>query len=157
ARAQIAPVRDGAREAGGRIRRPPPPAGGHGRPLRAHPHVQLPAGARDRPPHRPDALPLKRRAGRRPRRDHHGADVGRTNGADGETAMKTELLCPTPEALSRAGELLRGGEVVGFPTETVYGLGANALDAAAVEKIFAAKGRPGDNPLIVHIRAAEEL
>ena len=71
--------------------------------------------------------------------------------------MKTELLSPTPEALSRAGELLRGGEVVGFPTETVYGLGANALDAAAVEKIFAAKGRPGDNPLIVHIRAAEEL
>ena len=54
--------------------------------------------------------------------------------------MKTELLSPTPEALSRAGELLRGGEVVGFPTETVYGLGANALDASAVEKIFAAKG-----------------
>ena len=71
--------------------------------------------------------------------------------------MKTELLSPTPEALSRAGEFLRDGEVVGFPTETVYGLGANALDAAAVEKIFAAKGRPGDNPLIVHIRAAEEL
>ena len=71
--------------------------------------------------------------------------------------MKTELLSPTPEALSRAGELLRGGEVVGFPTETVYGLGANALDALAVEKIFAAKGRPGDNPLIVHIAAAEEL
>ena len=71
--------------------------------------------------------------------------------------MKTELLSPTPEALSRAGELLRGGEVVGFPTETVYGLGANALDASAVEKIFAAKGRPGDNPLIVHIAAAAEL
>ena len=71
--------------------------------------------------------------------------------------MKTELLSPTPEALSRAGELLRGGEVVGFPTETVYGLGANALDALAVEKIFAAKGRPGDNPLIVHIAAAAEL
>ena len=43
--------------------------------------------------------------------------------------MKTELLSPTPEALSRAGEFLRDGEVVGFPTETVYGLGANALDA----------------------------
>ena len=70
--------------------------------------------------------------------------------------MKTELLSPTPEALSRAGQLLRGGEVVGFPTETVYGLGANALDALAVEKIFAAKGRPGDNPLIVHIAAAED-
>lgn len=71
--------------------------------------------------------------------------------------MKTELLFPTPEALARAGELLRSGEVVGFPTETVYGLGANALDEAAVEKIFAAKGRPGDNPLIVHIADADGL
>ena len=71
--------------------------------------------------------------------------------------MKTELLSPTPEALARAGELLRSGEVVGFPTETVYGLGANALDEAAVEKIFAAKGRPGDNPLIVHIADADGL
>ena len=71
--------------------------------------------------------------------------------------MKTELLFPTPEALARAGELLRSGEVVGFPTETVYGLGANAMDEAAVEKIFAAKGRPGDNPLIVHIADADGL
>lgn len=71
--------------------------------------------------------------------------------------MKTEILSPTPGALARAGELLRAGEVVGFPTETVYGLGANALDEAAVEKIFAAKGRPGDNPLIVHIADADAL
>ena len=71
--------------------------------------------------------------------------------------MKTELLFPTPEALARAGEHLRSGEVVGFPTETVYGLGANAMDEAAVEKIFAAKGRPGDNPLIVHIADADGL
>ena len=71
--------------------------------------------------------------------------------------MNTELLSPTSEALARAGELLRAGEVVAFPTETVYGLGANALDAAAVEKIFAAKGRPGDNPLIVHIAEANDL
>ena len=71
--------------------------------------------------------------------------------------MNTLLLPPTGEALDRAGALLRAGEVVAFPTETVYGLGANALDAAAVDKIFAAKGRPGDNPLIVHICRAQEL
>ncbi|MEF9918207.1 MAG: L-threonylcarbamoyladenylate synthase [Eubacterium sp.] len=53
--------------------------------------------------------------------------------------------------LSKAGELLMAGETVVFPTETVYGLGANAFDEAAVQKIFDAKGRPADNPLIVHI------
>lgn len=65
--------------------------------------------------------------------------------------MNTELLTPTPETLARAAALLQAGEVVGFPTETVYGLGADALNSSAVEKIFEAKGRPGDNPLIVHI------
>jgi len=50
-----------------------------------------------------------------------------------------------------AAEALRTGELVAFPTETVYGLGANALDAGAVARIFAAKGRPGDNPLIIHV------
>ena len=59
------------------------------------------------------------------------------------------------EGLSRAGAILREGGLVGFPTETVYGLGANALDAAAVAGIFAAKGRPGDNPLIVHVAELE--
>ena len=53
--------------------------------------------------------------------------------------------------IEEAAALLQQGEVVAFPTETVYGLGANALDAAAVAKIFAAKGRPNDNPLIVHV------
>lgn len=53
--------------------------------------------------------------------------------------------------IQEAAQLIRKGEVVAFPTETVYGLGANALDAGAVKKIFEAKGRPGDNPLIVHI------
>ncbi|MBO7424452.1 MAG: Sua5/YciO/YrdC/YwlC family protein, partial [Clostridiales bacterium] len=53
------------------------------------------------------------------------------------------------EGLKDAAEHLNAGEVVAFPTETVYGLGANALDAEAVDKIFEAKGRPGDNPLIV--------
>jgi len=57
--------------------------------------------------------------------------------------------------LSNASELIRAGELVGFPTETVYGLGANALDPAAVEKIYAAKGRPGTSPLIVHVSSIE--
>ena len=55
------------------------------------------------------------------------------------------------EALSRAGALLRAGGLVAFPTETVYGLGANALDAVAVRRIFTAKGRPSYNPLIAHV------
>ncbi len=65
--------------------------------------------------------------------------------------METKVLQPTPEALREAGELLRRGELVAFPTETVYGLGADALNADAVRSIFAAKNRPADNPLIVHI------
>ncbi len=56
-----------------------------------------------------------------------------------------------PDGIRRAGEILRQGGLVAFPTETVYGLGANALDADAAEKIYRAKGRPSDNPLIVHI------
>jgi L-threonylcarbamoyladenylate synthase len=57
--------------------------------------------------------------------------------------------------LERAAELIREGELVAFPTETVYGLGANALDAAAVAKIFAMKGRPASSPLIVHVASIE--
>ena len=59
--------------------------------------------------------------------------------------------------ISRAAGYLRAGELVAFPTETVYGLGSNALDGNAVKKIFAAKGRPQDNPLIVHIADASAL
>ena len=55
------------------------------------------------------------------------------------------------EQIDAAAELLRSGQVVAFPTETVYGLGASALDPEAVKRIFSAKGRPADNPLIVHI------
>ena len=74
--------------------------------------------------------------------------------------MKTEIIqideknidCPNEQSkLQRAAELIRGGGLVVFPTETVYGLGANATDAAAVKKIYEAKGRPADNPLIVHL------
>src|SRR3982750_2448989 len=54
-------------------------------------------------------------------------------------------------AIEKAAEILRRGGLVAFPTETVYGLGANALDAAAVARIFSAKGRPSYNPLIVHV------
>lgn len=58
--------------------------------------------------------------------------------------------------IERAAQRLRDGELVAFPTETVYGLGANALDANAVAKIYAAKGRPAYNPLIVHLADASE-
>jgi len=57
--------------------------------------------------------------------------------------------------ITRAGALIRAGELVAFPTETVYGLGANALDPAAVEKIYRAKGRPMSSPLIVHVSSIE--
>lgn len=59
--------------------------------------------------------------------------------------------------IKQAAELLRQGEVIAFPTETVYGLGGNALSTSAVEKIFKAKGRPSDNPLIVHIAEVSQL
>ena len=59
--------------------------------------------------------------------------------------------------IEQASELIRAGQVVAFPTETVYGLGANALDPRAVEKIFKAKGRPGDNPLIVHVSKTRDV
>jgi L-threonylcarbamoyladenylate synthase len=59
--------------------------------------------------------------------------------------------------LREAAQLLQRGEVIGFPTETVYGLGADATNTEAVEKIFVAKGRPSDNPLIVHIASMEQL
>jgi L-threonylcarbamoyladenylate synthase len=63
----------------------------------------------------------------------------------------------TPEEIARAAALLRAGELVALPTETVYGLGADASNAQAVAKIFAAKGRPADHPLIVHLADAESI
>ncbi len=66
--------------------------------------------------------------------------------------MITKILdALAPGSVERGAELIKNGEIVAFPTETVYGLGANGLDAAAVSKIFKAKGRPSDNPLILHI------
>lgn len=64
---------------------------------------------------------------------------------------RVDPAAPDPIVIETAAAVLRRGGLVAFPTETVYGLGANALDPAAVEKIFAAKGRPPDNPLIAHI------
>lgn len=61
------------------------------------------------------------------------------------------------KAMLEAAEVLQNGNMVAFPTETVYGLGANALDASASKKIYEAKGRPSDNPLIVHISNEEQL
>ena len=63
--------------------------------------------------------------------------------------IKTQLL--TEKDIEAAAAILRAGGLVGIPTETVYGLGANGLDPAAVRRIFEAKGRPQDNPLILHI------
>src|SRR5690606_31347521 len=67
------------------------------------------------------------------------------------------VLADEPEAavIAEAAEVLRQGGLVAFPTETVYGLGANALDAAAVEAIYTAKGRPAINPIIVHVSDVE--
>ncbi|OHD11396.1 MAG: threonylcarbamoyl-AMP synthase [Spirochaetes bacterium GWB1_48_6] len=69
--------------------------------------------------------------------------------------MKTNIFAP--ENAASAAPLIRKGGLVVFPTETVYGLGANALNPAACTKIFSAKGRPSDNPLIVHISGKEML
>jgi L-threonylcarbamoyladenylate synthase len=69
--------------------------------------------------------------------------------------VAVDPLNPDPRTLSHAGEILRSGGLVAFPTETVYGLGANALDATAVARIFDAKGRPAYNPLIVHVEDEE--
>jgi L-threonylcarbamoyladenylate synthase len=62
---------------------------------------------------------------------------------------------PDPEIIRRAAALIRSGKLVAFPTETVYGLGANALDAEAVARIFRVKGRPASSPLIVHVHSPE--
>ncbi|MBQ9009387.1 MAG: threonylcarbamoyl-AMP synthase [Clostridia bacterium] len=71
--------------------------------------------------------------------------------------MDTKVLKPTEENIRYAGSLIAAGQLVAFPTETVYGLGADARNGAAVASIFRAKGRPGDNPLIVHVSESGEI
>jgi L-threonylcarbamoyladenylate synthase len=79
-----------------------------------------------------------------------------------EDQLKTKLFViknplAAKEEIKAAARILMAGGLVAFPTETVYGLGANALDVNAVEKIFLAKGRPADNPLIVHVAEASAM
>lgn len=71
--------------------------------------------------------------------------------------MQTQVLPANEDTLHQAAALFHQGQLVAFPTETVYGLGANALDREAVLSIFAAKGRPADNPLIVHVWHRDQL
>ena len=71
--------------------------------------------------------------------------------------METKILSTSENDIALAGEIIRGGGLVAFPTETVYGLGANALDETAVKSIYKAKGRPSDNPLIVHIAEKKDI
>lgn len=76
--------------------------------------------------------------------------------------MKTKVLKVNPEnpeeeAVRQAGEILKNGGLVAFPTETVYGLGGDGMNPASSEKIYAAKGRPSDNPLIIHIADFDSL
>ncbi len=87
-------------------------------------------------------------------------NCGHIAAVDRETPLKAEVLPTHTAALfqaaaERAAQLLRAGEVVALPTETVYGLAANALDAKAVSHIFEIKGRPSHNPIIVHIASLE--
>ena len=80
--------------------------------------------------------------------------------ADGQTRMTTDIRPFDAEAMARAGGLIGEGQPVAVPTETVYGLAADARNAEAVARIYAAKGRPDFNPLIVHVPdldAAERL
>ncbi|HEX7272538.1 MAG TPA: L-threonylcarbamoyladenylate synthase, partial [Casimicrobiaceae bacterium] len=67
------------------------------------------------------------------------------------------IVAPTAENIERAASLLRAGQLVSFPTETVYGLGADARNEGALRRLFAAKGRPAEHPLIVHIAGASAL
>ena len=76
--------------------------------------------------------------------------------------MKAELIKinpknPEQEIIDRAGKILREGGLVAFPTETVYGLGGDGLNAESSARIYQAKGRPSDNPLIIHIAQMEDL
>ena len=71
--------------------------------------------------------------------------------------MTTEILAPTAENLIRAGKMIRAGELAAFPTETVYGLGADGLNEEACRKIYAAKERPADKPLTLHVASFAQI
>lgn len=103
-----------------------------------------------------------------PRSVHDGKSAGASSAGGERTAdvaappatasAAAHVIVPADaQHIARAIDLLRAGELVGMPTETVYGLAADALNVAAVNKIFAAKGRPADHPLIVHLPDAEHM
>ena len=71
------------------------------------------------------------------------------------STVPTQHLTPEPAGITRAAEILSAGGLLALPTETVYGLGADARDDRAVARIFEAKGRPRFNPLIVHVASAD--
>ena len=76
--------------------------------------------------------------------------------------MDTEIFALDAENIdkalrNKAGHSIKNGGLAAFPTETVYGLGASALDGGVVKKIYAAKGRPSDNPLIIHVCSREQI
>ncbi|MBR3259745.1 MAG: threonylcarbamoyl-AMP synthase, partial [Firmicutes bacterium] len=71
--------------------------------------------------------------------------------------LETKILSTSEQDIREAAEIIAAGGLVAFPTETVYGLGANALDPVAVGKVYKAKGRPSDNPMIVHISHKDDL
>ena len=71
--------------------------------------------------------------------------------------MKTKILESTKENIAFAARVIKEGGLVAFPTETVYGLGADALNEEAVKKIYRAKGRPSDNPMICHISSIDDM
>lgn len=70
---------------------------------------------------------------------------------------KVDADNPDIDIIDRASNIIKGGGLVAFPTETVYGLGADGLNPKAIKKIYEAKGRPSDNPLILHISSIDEL
>ena len=71
--------------------------------------------------------------------------------------METRVINGNPSSYQEAKKLIQSGELVAFPTETIYGLGADALNSEAVAKIFEVKGRPSSNPLIVHIGEKHQI
>ena len=75
--------------------------------------------------------------------------------SDAPVILAVDPILPDPATIARAAEVIRSGGLVGMPTETVYGLAANALDPAAIARIYAAKGRPSHNPLIAHVADAK--
>ena len=84
-------------------------------------------------------------------------DIENNNAFGIQEEIQTVILTDGPKDIERAGEIIRNGGLVAFPTETVYGLGADALNLMAVSKTYRAKGRPSDNPMIVHIADKETL